>query len=59
VPGSGGKSVLVAKVDGEYCATGSVCPHLGAPLGRGVFRLGRIRCPWHGACFDLSTGKLS
>lgn len=24
----------------------------------GVLSRGRVRCPWHGACFNISTGDL-
>ncbi|KAK2505850.1 hypothetical protein MC885_010005, partial [Smutsia gigantea] len=50
--------VLLAKDSGEFHALGPKCPHYGAPLVKGVLSRGRVRCPWHGACFNISTGDL-
>ncbi|XP_078523164.1 apoptosis-inducing factor 3 isoform X2 [Lissotriton helveticus] len=52
-----GKALLI-KQNGEYYATGHKCPHYGAPLVKGVLSKGRVRCPWHGACFNISTGDI-
>uniref|UniRef100_A0A8C5V2V9 Apoptosis-inducing factor 3 n=1 Tax=Microcebus murinus TaxID=30608 RepID=A0A8C5V2V9_MICMU len=52
-----GKALLV-KDSGEFHALGHKCPHYGAPLVKGVLSRGRVRCPWHGACFNISTGDL-
>ncbi|XP_015684833.1 apoptosis-inducing factor 3-like, partial [Protobothrops mucrosquamatus] len=52
-----GKALLV-KEHGEFYAMGHKCPHYGAPLVKGVLSKGRIRCPWHGACFNISTGDI-
>ncbi|ERE76332.1 apoptosis-inducing factor 3 isoform 2 [Cricetulus griseus] len=50
--------VLLLKDNGEFHALGHKCPHYGAPLVKGVLSRGRVRCPWHGACFNISTGDL-
>nr|XP_005899331.1 PREDICTED: apoptosis-inducing factor 3 [Bos mutus] len=50
--------VLLVKDNGELHALGHKCPHYGAPLVKGVLSRGRVRCPWHGACFNVSTGDL-
>lgn len=52
------KKVLLIKQKGQLYAVGSNCPHYGAPLENGVLSDGRIRCPWHGACFDIKTGDI-
>ncbi|XP_036614577.1 apoptosis-inducing factor 3 isoform X1 [Trichosurus vulpecula] len=52
-----GKALLV-KENGEFHALGHKCPHYGAPLVKGVLSRGRVRCPWHGACFNIATGDI-
>ncbi|KFV59575.1 Apoptosis-inducing factor 3, partial [Tyto alba] len=52
-----GKALLI-KENGEFHAVGHKCPHYGAPLVKGVLSKGRVRCPWHGACFNISTGDI-
>lgn len=54
-PLSDGK-VLLVKQEGNIYAVGTKCNHYGAPLVTGTLSNGRIRCPWHGACFDLKSG---
>ena len=50
--------MLVVKHDGKVSALGTKCSHYGAPLEKGVVANGRVRCPWHGACFSLATGDI-
>ena len=53
-----GEPVLVAKVDGEFCAIADTCSHALAYLSEGELLEGcRIQCPDHGAVFDLRTGE--
>uniref|UniRef100_H2Z8R5 Rieske domain-containing protein n=1 Tax=Ciona savignyi TaxID=51511 RepID=H2Z8R5_CIOSA len=52
-----GKALLV-RHQGEYSAIGHKCTHYGAPLVKGALRDGRVRCPWHGACFNVKTGDI-
>jgi len=54
-----GKDVLVANIDGKYCATDDTCTHSGSSLSEGKLDGCIITCGWHGAQFDCKTGKLS
>ncbi|KAG8187845.1 hypothetical protein JTE90_001219 [Oedothorax gibbosus] len=55
--GDDGK-ILLVKQDGVFSAVGAKCTHYGAPLKNGVLIGGKIRCPWHGACFNSKTGDI-
>lgn len=50
--------VLLVKQNGVLSAIGTKCSHYGALLSTGALSEGRIRCPWHGACFNIRTGML-
>ena len=55
---AGGTEVLVARVNGHCYAVGAHCTHYGAPLVEGLLSGERIVCPWHHACFNVTTGDL-
>ena len=50
--------VLLIRQNGRYSAIGHKCTHYGAPLVKGCLGEGRVRCPWHGACFNATTGDI-
>lgn len=50
--------VLLVRQGGKLTAVGSKCTHYGAPLVTGALGDGRVRCPWHGACFNVTTGDI-
>ncbi|XP_070573401.1 apoptosis-inducing factor 3-like isoform X2 [Ptychodera flava] len=52
-----GKALLIKDL-GAYTAIGHKCTHYGAPLVKGVLCNGRVRCPWHGACFNIQSGDI-
>uniref|UniRef100_A0A3B3D108 AIF family member 3 n=1 Tax=Oryzias melastigma TaxID=30732 RepID=A0A3B3D108_ORYME len=54
----GSGRALLIKEHGEFFAMGHKCPHYGAPLVKGVLSKGHVRCPWHGACFNVTTGDI-
>jgi nitrite reductase/ring-hydroxylating ferredoxin subunit len=48
----------VGNADGELFAVTRRCRHLGADLAIGsVDREGCLVCPWHGARYDVATGR--
>ena len=53
-----GRDILVANIDGEYCATDDTCTHSGASLSEGKLEENVVTCGWHAAQFDCKTGKL-
>lgn len=56
--GSQGGKILLIRQHGQYHALGTSCTHYGAPLQTGALGEGRVRCPWHGACFNIKTGDI-
>jgi nitrite reductase/ring-hydroxylating ferredoxin subunit len=50
------ESIVVIKYNGEYYGLSNYCPHFGAPLSSGILLDNVIKCPWHGASFDITTG---
>ncbi|TVP76439.1 MAG: non-heme iron oxygenase ferredoxin subunit [Gemmatimonadales bacterium] len=52
-----GEAVVVVKVDGEYFALEDRCSHQDFPLSDGSIENGQIECVFHGARFDVRTGK--
>lgn len=56
--GDQGHKILLIKQKGELHAIGTKCTHYGALLHTGALGEGRVRCPWHGACFNIKTGDI-
>lgn len=54
---AGGKDVLVANVGGNFYAMDDICKHAGANLHEGTLDGKVVTCPWHGAKWDVTTGK--
>lgn len=54
----GNKILLIRENATSFHALGAKCTHYGAPLCSGSFLNGRVRCPWHGACFNVETGDI-
>ena len=54
---AGDTEILLARHQDEFYATAAHCTHYGAPLAEGALNGKRVVCPWHHACFDVSTGK--
>jgi Ferredoxin subunits of nitrite reductase and ring-hydroxylating dioxygenases len=52
-----GKTFFIAHVNGNFFALANKCPHLGGSLCDGLLSETTIKCPVHGAEFELATGK--
>ena len=52
-----GKQIALFTADGKYYALDNTCTHVGGPLCEGEVQGATVECPWHGARFDLTTGK--
>ncbi|KAJ5761406.1 Pyridine nucleotide-disulfide oxidoreductase dimerization [Penicillium manginii] len=50
--------VLLVKTGNTVHALSPRCTHYGAPLKGGVIEGERLTCPWHGACFNITTGDV-
>ncbi|MBI4151243.1 non-heme iron oxygenase ferredoxin subunit [Candidatus Woesearchaeota archaeon] len=52
------KNIAIANVDGNFFAFSNECTHVQAPLAEGSLEGTTVTCPWHGAQFDVTTGKV-
>ena len=52
------RDVLLVRLGDRICACGNKCTHYGGPLNEGLLTGNVATCPWHGARFDVTTGKV-
>jgi len=52
-----GEMIAIFNIDGEFFAINDCCTHAQASLSEGTIEDKTVTCPWHGAQFDLKTGK--
>jgi 3-phenylpropionate/trans-cinnamate dioxygenase ferredoxin subunit len=52
-----GSSVLVIYQGGKFYAMPDQCTHAKFPLHDGELLEGKVKCQYHGATYDLETGK--
>jgi nitrite reductase/ring-hydroxylating ferredoxin subunit len=50
--------ILLVKQNNQFYAVSSRCTHYGAPLVNGVLYKDRLRCQFHGAAFNITTGDI-
>lgn len=53
----GGKKICLVKIDQEFFATQSRCPHAGADLSQGFCKDKKLICAFHRYEYDLETGR--
>lgn len=53
-----GRRILLANVDGRYCAADDTCTHEDASLSTGFLKGEIVKCPLHGSRFNLRTGAV-
>jgi nitrite reductase/ring-hydroxylating ferredoxin subunit len=53
-----GEPVCLAKVEGRVYAFTDDCTHIGGPLNEGELDGEVLTCPWHGAQFNITTGRV-
>ena len=51
------KEIVILNHNNRYYALDNLCPHRQAALCHGEISDGALVCPWHGARFELETGK--
>lgn len=51
------KRIALFHVDGQFYAIDDVCTHAGGSLSEGELTGKVVTCPWHGATFDITSGK--
>jgi nitrite reductase/ring-hydroxylating ferredoxin subunit len=49
--------VCLANADGRIYAFADNCSHRDFPLSAGTLEDGQVECTWHGAKFDMASGK--
>lgn len=52
-----GRRIAIFNVGGNFYAIDDTCVHRGGPLSEGEVNQLEVTCPWHGAVYDLRTGK--
>ena len=53
-----GRRLALFNVDGTFYAIDDTCTHSGGPLSEGDVEGTEVSCPWHGACFSLTDGRV-
>ena len=52
-----GKKIALFNLEGTFYAMDNTCTHRGGPLAEGELNGDEVTCPWHGAIFNVKTGK--
>jgi len=52
-----GKEIVIANANGKFYALNDRCAHMNAPLSMGNLTGNIVTCPFHGAKFEVNSGK--
>jgi nitrite reductase/ring-hydroxylating ferredoxin subunit len=52
-----GKKICLANADSRIYAFADNCTHRDFPMHAGTIEDGEVECAWHGAKFDMATGR--
>lgn len=52
-----GEEIVIANIDGKFYAFAERCGHMNSRLSHGSINQNIVTCPFHGAKFDITTGK--
>jgi nitrite reductase/ring-hydroxylating ferredoxin subunit len=52
-----GRHLLLLQEGGKCFLLENRCPHAGNPLHQATLADGNLRCPQHGICFNLQSGR--
>ena len=53
-----GNEIALFNIGGQFHAIDNNCTHVGGPLCEGEISGSEVTCPWHGATFDVTTGRV-
>jgi len=53
-----GRRILLANVEGRFCAADDTCTHEDASLSTGSLKGAWVKCPLHGSRFNVCTGEV-
>ena len=54
-----GKHIALFNLGGEFYAIDDTCTHRGGPLSEGSVEGEEVKCPWHGAHFNIKSGEVT
>jgi len=52
------REIVLCDVDGEIYALDGICTHEDLPLDGGEVDEGILECPWHGATYEVCSGRV-
>lgn len=52
-----GTDILITNLNGAFFAIANTCTHMGGSLADGILTDGIVKCPRHGAQYDVRTGE--